>query len=197
MFVARVPTVSDLAGEGAAPWGWHSPPRAGQASGDRRDPPLPPPASLTEDPAPTGRRHAEEERDSSSSLFLLLNRNQAASGMNTPAALPGSQTPGNWELLRAPRLQDPSGRAQSEVRRERLAAGRPRRQWQEVPGQAPSPPSRGGQCKACVDELGWRVQGAGPRLQAGPCLWANRQRSSPANPNLRDQRGMKPSRQWP
>lgn len=156
MFVARVPTVSDLAGEGAAPRGWPPPPRAGQASGDRRDPPLPPPASLTEDPAPTGRRHAEEDRDSSLSLFLLLNRNQAASGMNTPAALPGSQTPGNWELLRAPRLQD-----QADMLNRRSYVGA----WPqgglgdsdrlEVPGQAPSPPSRGGQCKACVDELGW------------------------------------------
>lgn len=170
MLVARVPTMICQRRGRLPAAGWPPPPGwAGQAAGDRQDPSSPQPLSL-KDPAPTG----PDVQKRKGTLFESVSTFRQKPGCiweEPPAALPGSQTPGNQALRRAPRLQ-----GQVDKRSLGLDVALGRREAQETVADwrslaKPRPAQLWGQRKACVDELGWRVQGAGPRLQAVPCLW--------------------------
>lgn len=120
---------------------------------------------------------AGEEESGSLSRFLLLSRNQAASGKKTPPRPCLARRPLG---IGTPRAPGPSGHAPSGVSR--------------GPWPWPFPPGLEDECRACWAD--WVASRGCPR--------GDGQRSRPVVPKLRaseraweGQRGPKPSGQWP
>lgn len=181
MFVARVPTmICQRRGQLPAA-GWPPPPGwAGQAAGDRRDPSSHQPLSL-KDPAPTG----PDVQKRKGTLFESVSTFRQKPGCiwdEPPAALPGSPTPGNQALLRAPRLQDQADKRNLGLD---VALGRREAQetvagWRSLAKPRPAQlwrPAQGLRGRTGLARPGCWAQAAGGTLPMGG--WAEEQPSEP------------------
>lgn len=132
----------------------------------------------------------QNRRGASLSVCLLFNRSQAASGKNTPLALPGSHTPGNQELPRAPRLQDQV--AMCSVGSDVAVGCKEAQKPHQAGGPGPGPSLPGQLCSpgwgtGLCGSAGVAHPGVGhlpPRPAGNTLPTGGQQRSSPRNPSL-------------